>query len=86
MNVENQVKLIVIDVLKLKLSSDEMRSDIPFFEMGLHLDSLAGLRIVLNLEKKFGFETKVGDLTREVFSDINHLVDFVNHKMDEGGA
>lgn len=81
MNIENIVKQIIIDILDLSITTDELPSDTPFLEMGLQLDSLIGLRIVLELEKRFDFVIRLGDLTREVFSNINHLVVFVENNL-----
>lgn len=81
MNIERDVKNIIIDVLNLELTPDEIPADVPFLQMGMQLDSLTGLRIVLSLEKQFNFTIQVGELTREVFSDVQHLAGFVRDKL-----
>jgi len=80
MNIENEVKNIVIETLRLSITSEELDTKTPFLEMGLQLDSLTGLRIVLSLEQRFNFKIKTGDLTRKVFSSVENLSEFVRRK------
>ena len=47
--------------------------------MGLQLDSLTGLRIVLELEKRFNIVIQLGDLSREVFSSVSQMTRFVEN-------
>lgn len=81
MNIETEVKKIVIETLKLNIPPEELDTTTPFLEMGLQLDSLSGLRIVLSLEQQFNFKIKAGELTRKVFLSIDNLVAFVNMKI-----
>lgn len=85
MEIEKTVKQIIIDVLGLEKTPEELPSDVPFLKMGLQLDSLMGLRIVLELEKTFEFAIQLGDLTREVFSSVNQLTRFVENKLHAKG-
>jgi acyl carrier protein len=82
MKVENEVKQIVIETLRLNISPEELDTRTPFLELGLQLDSLTGLKIVLSLEEQFDIRIKAGDLTRKVFSSIDNLVSFVNDKLE----
>lgn len=80
MDVELTVKQVIVQVLKLSLDPKELSGDTPLRGKGLQLDSLMGLQIILALENEFGFQVLGRDLTRDVFTDINHLVDFVRRK------
>jgi acyl carrier protein len=85
MHIEKKIKQIIIDVLGLEKTPDELPSDVPLLEMGLQLDSLMGLRIVLELEKRFEFAIQLGDLNREVFSSVNQMTRFVEDKLHAKG-
>lgn len=81
MNVEKTVKQIIVEVLGLEKTPDELPSDVPFLDMGMQFDSLTGLRIVLDLENRFDLAIRPGDLTREVFSNVNSMVQFVESQL-----
>jgi acyl carrier protein len=80
MNVENEIKHIIIDVLNLDVTPEELASNTPLLDGGLELNSLLGLNIILRVEEHFDFEIEVGDLERDVFTDIKHFADFVRRK------
>lgn len=82
MNIEHEVRKIIVDALRLNVAPEELDTKTPFLEMGLQVDSLTGLRIVLSLEERFNFKIKTGDLTRKVFSSIDNLIEFVNKKIN----
>ncbi len=83
MNVENEIKSIIIDVLNLEVTPEELASNTPLLDGGLELNSLLGLNIILRVEEHFDYEIDVGDLERDVFTDIKHFADFVKRKFQK---
>ena len=83
MNIEHEVKKIIIETLRLNSTPEKLDLKKSFLELGLQLDSLSGLRIVLNIEQKFNFKIKTGDLTREDFLSADNLVSFVKNKLND---
>lgn len=83
MNIELEVKKIIIETLRLNNTPEELDSKKSFLEMGLQLDSLSGLNIVLKIEQKFNFKINSSELTREVFLSADNLESFVKNKLKE---
>ena len=84
MNIETEIKHILVAVLNLNQAPDEISDDLRLLGEGLPLDSISALLIVLELEKRFSFEIRVGDISREIFTDVKHLADFVRSKINTG--
>jgi acyl carrier protein len=85
---EQQIKALIIDVLKLEdLRVEDIDSEELLFEPdGLGLDSIDGLELGVALHKRYGL--KVGPITAEVkahFSTVHKLAKFVRTQR-EGGA
>ena len=80
MDVETVVKSIIIDVMNLDIAPDALANSTPLLGGELGINSLLGLQILIMLERHFGFEIEDDDLTRELFSDIDHLITFVRAK------
>ena len=81
-----EVKRILIQTLRLNLSPDELSGDTLLLDGDLGLDSLAGLRIVMAIEQRFGFKFEVSDVTRESFQSVGSLVALVDGKLRSGNG
>lgn len=79
--IETEVKHILINVLYLPVTVDDLKSDSLLLDGGLGFNSRVGLEIILGLEERFGFEFEVEDLTRDVFFSVGTLTDLVRSKL-----
>jgi acyl carrier protein len=83
----SRIKQIIIEQLNLDgLSQDDIGDDDPLFGEGLGLDSVDALELVVALEKEFGVKIEGEDATREAFTSVSTLTDFVNRLRDSSTA
>jgi acyl carrier protein len=78
--INRKVKQIIIEVLYLDMSLDELADDTPLLGEGLQINSLVALQILIRLEQRFQFQIEDDDLTPDLFINIQHLVAFVQLK------
>lgn len=82
MDIENKIKVLLIQALELSVLPEDIESDVSLFE-GIGLDSVSTLEIVVGLEDEFGFEVDDDELTEDIFESVNSLRHFVINKLDE---
>jgi acyl carrier protein len=74
---EQRIKEKLVETLELKLTPDQIDDDAPLFVEGLGLDSVDALEIAAMLSLHFNVEITDLSGTRDVFSSVRSLADFV---------
>ncbi|MDT8317019.1 MAG: phosphopantetheine-binding protein [bacterium] len=81
MSLENELKELIIKDLKLvDVTPEDIKDEDPLFGEGLGLDSLDAVELVVILQKNFQIETKDMEQSKEVFTSIKTLADYVRSK------
>ncbi len=81
MSLENELKELIIKDLKLvDITVDDIKDEDPLFGEGLGLDSLDAVELVVILQKNYQIETKDMEESKEVFTSIKTLADYVRSK------
>ena len=83
MSLENELKELIIKDLKLVdvVAEDINNDDMLFGDRdGLGLDSLDAVELVVLLQKHYKIETKDLEESREVFTSIDTLAEYVRSK------
>ena len=76
--IEQEVKLLIIDVLQLEdVSADDIDSDAPLFVEGLGLDSIDVLELVLEMERRFGVSITDDETGQRVLRSVDTIADFI---------
>lgn len=81
MSLENELKELIIKDLKLvDITPKDIKDEDPLFGEGLGLDSLDAVELVVILQKNYQIETKDMEESKEVFTSIKTLADYVRSK------
>ena len=83
MNLESQIKQLIIDSLGLEdITEADIDTDAPLFgDEGLGLDSVDALVLGLAVQKAFGFQMDgEKENLREHFASVQTLADFIRSK------
>ena len=86
MNLEHQIKQLIIDSLGLEdISADKIADDAPLFgDDGLGLDSVDALELGLAVQKAFGFQLDgETDNLREHFTNVKTLAAFIQSQQQK---
>lgn len=75
------VKQLLIDILSLDMSAEEMTSDTLLLGDMPEFDSMAIVSVITALEETFSFEAEDDELSAEVFESVATLVGFVIKKL-----
>jgi acyl carrier protein len=80
---EDEVARLMVEVLNLEVSADEIAPDAPLYHDGLGLDSIDMLEIALAVNKQYGVELRADDeRNRKVFASLRDLAAHVaEHRM-----
>jgi acyl carrier protein len=75
---------IIVERLMLDIPADFISNDQPLVGRGLELDSIDSLEIsvAINME----MDVTITDSNTDVFSSVNHIVDFVQAERAKGAA
>ncbi len=75
------IKRLVVEVLALEITPDELPDDeILWGDAGL-LDSISGLRLISALEHTFKLEIGDDELTLELFASVDSIAAFIKNKL-----
>jgi len=81
LSLENELKELIIKDLKLvDITPEDIKDEDPLFGEGLGLDSLDAVELVVILQKNYQIETKDMEQSKEVFTSIKTLADYVRSK------
>lgn len=78
MSIESELKEHIVTELKLiDVKPEDIKDDDPLFGEGLELDSLDAVELVVILQKHYKVETKSLQDSKEVFTSIKTLADYI---------
>lgn len=66
-----QLKLVIVDDLKLGIDPERIHADTPLLEGGLGLDSITLFEFITLVEKRFGIVFPVNNLSTETFANVH---------------
>lgn len=85
MRLENELKQVIIDELKLEdVEPDEIADEDMLFGEGLGLDSLDAVELVVVLKKKYGVDLEDMDKAREAFTSVKTLAEYIREHGNVG--
>lgn len=76
-----KVKEIIIDVLELEITVDELADDDLIVVLGMN--SVDALEILINVENEFDIQIGEENLNTQLVDSISVLVDYVADKLEE---
>ncbi|MBN2382763.1 acyl carrier protein [bacterium] len=74
---EDTLKKLIINRLRLDKTPDEIDEQQPLFGEGLGLDSIDALELVVGLEEEFSITIPDEDVGKEAFASINALANYI---------
>lgn len=78
MSLENDLKQLIIDELKLEdFTIDDIKNNEPLFGEGLGLDSLDAVELVVILKKHYKIDLEDMEKAREAFASIDSLAAYI---------
>ncbi|MFM8444543.1 MAG: acyl carrier protein [Methylococcus sp.] len=80
-DITERLRRIIAEQLDVNISYAEIRDDLPLFEGGLGLDSVAVMEFITLIEEGFGFEFDEDELNLKPFANLLTLTDFVAGKL-----
>jgi acyl carrier protein len=82
--IKDKLKVHLIEQLSLDdITPEEIDDDMQLFGEGLGLDSLDAVEIVVLLQRNFNLEVKDIEQSREVFTSVNTLADYIYENLDK---
>jgi acyl carrier protein len=79
--IREKLKVLLVEQLSLEdITPDEITDDMQLFGEGLGLDSLDAVEIVVLLQRNFNLEVKDMEQSREVFTSVATLAEYVYEK------
>ncbi len=76
--IKERLKVLLVEQLSLEdITPEEISDDMQLFGEGLGLDSLDAVEIVVLLQRNFNLEVKDLEKSREVFTSVNTLADYI---------
>lgn len=80
-DIADRLKHIVAEQLDVNIALEEIRDELPLFEGGLGLDSVAIMEFITLIEENFGFQFAEDELNLKPFQNLRILADFVAAKL-----
>ncbi len=81
MNIEQEVRNILGEVLSLGDRSDRFMAATPLLGSLPELDSMAVVTVITTLEERFGFTIEDDEISADVFATLGSLTSFVTGKL-----
>ena len=82
MDLDNEVRNILRDVLSLGRRADRLEAASPLLGAVPELDSMAVVSLVAALEDRYGFAVNDDEISGATFATMGSLIDFVRSKLD----
>jgi len=82
MEMVDEVKNIVSDVLQLGKRGDTLTADTPLLGNIPELDSMAVVTVITALEDHYGFFVEDDEISAETFATLRDLAKFVSEKRE----
>ncbi|HUV36381.1 MAG TPA: acyl carrier protein [Patescibacteria group bacterium] len=73
--VENQLREVIAGRMPGRPDPASIPTDIPIFQKGLGLDSMSGLELITEIEKRF--DVYIDDDDFDIFDSLGALIEFV---------
>lgn len=80
-----QVKVAIVRCLRMPITPEEIKDDMPLFDEGLGLDSIDALEIVLELQRSFGVEITDEQVGKRVLRSVSTIVGFIETSREMAG-
>jgi len=78
LELQNDVARLIVSVLNLDISPEEIRPDAPLYGEGLGLDSIDILEVALAVSKHFGFQLRADNADNvSIFSSLASLTQHI---------
>ena len=77
-----QIKVLIVDRLKLEETPESISDTLPLFGEGLGLDSIDALELVLGVEQEFGVKIEDEEMGAEALASVESLARFVASKQN----
>jgi acyl carrier protein len=81
-NIEDRVKKVITERLKLKLNEGEISKNTPLIGKGLGLDSVGVLELVVGLEQEFNIMFDDSEMNIELFENIGSVTNYIKGKLN----
>lgn len=79
--IRKELKVLLVEQLSLEdITPEEIGNEMQLFGEGLGLDSLDAVEIVVLLQRNFNLEVKDMEQSREVFTSVSSLAEYVYEK------
>ena len=79
-NIEDRVKKVITERLKLNVNAREISKNTPLIGKGLGLDSIGVLELVVGLEQEFDIMFDDSEMNIELFENIGSLTNYIKEK------
>ncbi len=80
-----QVKAAIVRCLRMPITPEEIKDDMPLFDEGLGLDSIDALEIVLELQRTFGVEISDEQVGKRVLRSVSTIIGFIETSREMAG-
>lgn len=81
-DIEDRVKKVITERLKLNVNAEEISNNTPLIGKGLGLDSVGVLELVVGLEQEFDMMFDDSEMNIELFENIGSLTNYINKKLN----
>ena len=81
----NQVKMMLIEDLRLKIAPEDIKNTDLIFDGGLGLDSIDALELVVAMEKRFKVRIPDATVGAKVLVSVDSIVRFIKEKQQKNG-
>jgi len=76
---EQELAELIVSVLSLDITPQEIRPDEALFVDGLGLDSIDALELAFEISRRYGVEIKAdGEDTRDIFASLRALTAYID--------
>ena len=83
MNVAEDIKTILADVLSLGARKSQLNESTPLLGSIPELDSMAVVNVITAMEDRFGISVSDDEISADTFATFGSLVSFVQEKLED---
>ncbi len=80
-DIEERVKNVILNRLKLSLDAKRLKRDTPLIGKGLGLDSVRIIELVVGLEEEFDLFFDDSEMSMEIFENIVKIAEYISGKL-----
>ena len=81
-SLQDRVRGLIVERLKLEIAPDEIDLEAPLFGEGLGLDSIDALELVVGLEQEFGIKIPDADVGKKIFASVETIASYVRQSQE----